>query len=63
MQEHAQQFEERLGTPQGTKVKIHADPTATPVFYKATPVPYALKERIEQDLVRPERAGTIEPVR
>ena len=63
LQEHAQLFEEGLGTLQGTKAKIRVDPTATPIFHKATPVPYALREKIEQDLERLERAGTIEPVR
>ena len=56
LQKHAQLFEEGLGTLQGTKAKIHVDPTATPIFHKARPVPYALREKIEQDL------GTIEPV-
>ena len=58
----AQLFEEGLETLQGTKAKIHVDPTATPIFHKARPVPYALREKIEQDLERLERAGTIEPV-
>ena len=62
LQEQAQLFEEGLGTLQATKAKIHVDPMATPIFHKATPVPYALREKIEQDLERLERAGTIEPV-
>ena len=55
-------FKEGLGTLQGAKAKIHVDPTATPMFHKARPVLYALREKIEQDLERLERAGTIEPV-
>ena len=62
MQKHAQLFEEGLETLQGTKAKVHVDPTATPIFHKARPVPYALREKTEQDLERLERAGTIEPV-
>ena len=41
---------------------LHVEPTAIPVFHEARPVPYALREEIEQDLERLERAGTIEPV-
>ena len=62
LQKHAQLFGEGLGTLQGTKAKTHVDPTATPIFHKARPVPYALREKIEQDLERLEKAGTIEPV-
>ena len=62
MQKHAQLFNEGLGTLEGAKAKIHVDPTATPIFHKARQVPYALREKIEQDLERLQRAGTIEPV-
>ena len=62
LQKHAQLFEEGLAILQGTKAKIHVEPTATPIFHEARPVPYALREEIEQDLGRIERAGTIEPV-
>ena len=62
LQKHAQLFGKDLGTLQGTKAKIHVDPTATPIFHKARPVPYALREKIEQELERLEKAGTIEPV-
>ena len=62
LQKHAQLFQEGLGTFKGTAAKIHVDPTATPIFHKAKPVPYALREKIEHDLERLEKAGTIEPV-
>ncbi|CAB4022899.1 Hypothetical predicted protein [Paramuricea clavata] len=55
-------FEEGLGTLKGATAKIHVNPLATPVFLKARPVPYALREKIEQDLERLEKAGTVEPV-
>ena len=62
LHKHAHLFEEGLGTLQGTKAKIHVDSTVTPIFHKARPVPYALRGKIEQNLGRLERAGTIEPV-
>ena len=62
LQKHAQLLEEGLGTLPGTKAKIHVEPTATPIFHEARPVPYALREEIELDVERIERAGTIEPV-
>ena len=62
LQKHTQLLEEGVGALQEVKAKIHVDPTATPIFHKARPVPYALREKIEQDLERLERAGTIEPV-
>lgn len=52
LQKHAPLFGEGLGALQGTKARIHVDPTATPMFHKARPVPYALREKIEQDLER-----------
>ena len=43
LQKHAPLFGEGLGALQGTKTRIHVDPTATPMFHKARPVPYALR--------------------
>ena len=62
LQTYAGLFEEGFGTLKGTAAKIHVDPSATPIFHKARPVPYVLREKIEQDLERLERSGTIEPV-
>ena len=62
VQSYSHLFNEGLGTLQGIKAKIHVDPSATPVFHKARPVPYAFREKIEQDLERLEKAGTIESV-
>lgn len=61
LQKHAPLFGKGLGTLQGTKAKIHVDPTATPIFHKARPMPYALREKIEQDPERLEKTGTIQP--
>ena len=42
--------------------KIHAEPTSTSQFCKATSVPYTLRERVEQELEQLYKVGVIEPV-
>ena len=42
--------------------KIHVAEDAQPMYFKARPVPYALKEKIENELERLVEEGTIEPV-
>ena len=59
---YSQLFEERLGTLKGKKASIHVDAGTKPIFYRPRPVPYALREKIEQELERLVNAGTIEPV-
>ena len=55
-------FKEGLGTLRGFQAKIHVDPQATPQFHPARSVPYALRDKVNQELQRLERDGTIEPV-
>ena len=55
-------FSEGLGTLKGAKVEIYVDETIQPRFHKARPVPYAMKEKIEDELKRLENDGIIEPV-
>ena len=55
-------FEEGLGTFVGTKAKIHVPSDAAPIYCKARPVPYVLKDRIEAELDRLVQQQTIEPV-
>ena len=59
---HEAVFEEGLGTLKGTQAKIYVDPSATPKFMKARPVPYALKVKVEQELDRLQNDGIISPV-
>ena len=56
---HANVFNKELGLVKQT-VKIHIDPDAKPHFYKPRTVPYALCAKVEQELDRLEKAGTIE---
>ena len=62
LEKYTSLFEDLLGTFQGVEAKIYVDAEATPLYHKARPVHYALKKRIEEELERLEREGTIEPV-
>jgi hypothetical protein len=44
------------------KAKIYVAEDARPKYYKARPVPYALREKVEKELERLQEEGTIEPV-
>ena len=43
-------FVEELGTFSGPEAKIHVAENAQPKYFKARPVPYALKYKIESEL-------------
>ena len=43
-------FKDELGTLKGIEAKLHVDPQAKPLFYKARTVPFALREKVEQEL-------------
>ena len=55
-------FKEGIGEHKGMKVNIHVKDDATPRFHKARPVPYAMKEKVEDELKRLQETGIIEPV-
>ena len=59
---HSDVFQEGLGTMKGFTAKIYVDPKATPSFNPARSVPYALRDKVEQELVRLTEEGVIEPV-
>ena len=62
LQTHASVFQEGLGKAAGVKTKIYVDPTERPRFLKARPIAYALREKIETELYRLVKEGTVEPV-
>lgn len=41
-----------MGELKGYKAKIHIDPEASPRFYKAHPIPYAMRKKVEEELDR-----------
>jgi len=43
-------FMDELGTVQGTKAKIYVDSGTKPIYWKARPVPYALRDKIENEI-------------
>ena len=59
---HKALFRDELGTVKGTSAKLHVDPQSRPRFYKPRPVPYAMRERIEQEIDRLKQEGVIRPV-
>ena len=55
-------FEKGLGTLKNFKAKIHIDPKATPRFCKARTVPFAMRSKVEEELERLVKEGSLEPV-
>ena len=55
-------FKEGLGTYTGPKAKIHVNQDASPLYYKARPVPYMLRQKVEEALERDVRNGVMKPV-
>ena len=55
-------FQDKLGTLQGMEAKIYVDEKATPPYFKARSVPYALKKGVGDELERWEKEGIISPV-
>ena len=55
-------FQEGLGTLKGYQAKIYVDLDAVPRFHPARSVPYALHDKVHQELKRLQDEGTLEPV-
>ena len=55
-------FQDGLGTLQGYQAKILVEPGAVPRFNPARSVPYALRDKVDQELQRLQDQGILEPV-
>ena len=55
-------FNEGLGTVLGYEAKLVMKENAVPRFYKARPVPYAIKEKIEKELNKLVQEGILQPI-
>jgi hypothetical protein len=62
LDKHSSLFKPGLGTMKHHTAVLYVKDNARPVFCKARPVPYALKERIEQEYARLQKEGIIVPV-
>jgi len=60
---HRDVFKLELGILREHRVSIHVDPAAHPHFYKARPLPCALRERVNAEIDRLLRLGIITPVK
>ncbi|XP_062297408.1 uncharacterized protein K02A2.6-like [Scomber scombrus] len=61
--EYGEVFKDELGRFKGPPAKIYVDKEAAPRFFKARPVPYAMRGRVEEELNRLLTQGIIEPVK
>ena len=59
---HKAIFRKGLGTIKGFKADIKLQHGAQPIFCKARPVPYALRDRVEKELNRLETEGVVKKV-
>ena len=57
-----QLFAEGVGTLQGYQAKITLSSDAKPRFHRPRQVPYALKQKVEEELNRLQKEGIIQPV-
>ena len=59
---HQAVFKPGLGTIKGHKADIQVKDGVSPVFRKARPVPYAVKEKVDREIERLEHEGVIKKV-
>lgn len=62
LRKHEKLFEKSLGTIRDFTAQVRINPEVQPIFCKARPVPFSLKEMLEKELMRLEEAGIISRV-
>ena len=63
LNKHAKVFNEELGLIEGVRARVFIDSKASLKYCRARTVPYALRDKVEQELARLQKQGVIEPVR
>ena len=62
LSKHGQVFKDELGIIKGTTAKFAVDKNARPCFCNFRSIPFALRNRVEQELDHLQKAGVIEPI-
>ena len=62
LDKHCEVFREDLGELRGVKAKIYIDKDERPRYYPARQVPFAIREKVEEELERLQALGVIRPV-
>ena len=60
LEQNKEIFQQGLGKIKGIEAKLHVDTQAKPLYFKARSVPFALKQKVEQELERLERLERLE---
>ena len=62
LESHGNVFRSELGQSRSIVAVIPVDASVTPIFCKARPVPYSLRDNVDKELTRLQEADAIEPV-
>ena len=62
LEQNKEIFRQGLGKIKGVEANLHVDTQAKPLYFKARSVPFALKQKVEQELERLESQDVITPV-
>ena len=60
--EYESVFSDELGTLKNVEVEIPIQPNVNPNFFRASPVPYSLKDKIEKEIDRLVKLGIYQPL-
>jgi len=61
--EHPNLFKPGLGKIDGLSAKLYVKPSAQPKFCRARQVPFAIREKVEQEIDQQVEEGILEPVK
>ena len=62
LEQNKEIFQQGLGKIKGIEAKLHVDTQAKLLYFKAHSVPFALKQKVEQELERLESQDVITPI-